>query len=66
MLRNVQLCQYDVPTPIQSYVIPSVLQGKDVIGIAQTGKPRSLFGIHWLMFDIRLWQDCSLSYPHSF
>ena len=46
MLRNVQLCQYDVPTPIQSYVIPSVLQGKDVIGIAQTGKLQRLSSNH--------------------
>ena len=38
MMRNIELCQYDDPTPIQAYVIPSVLQGKDVIGIAHTGK----------------------------
>ena len=28
---------YDVPTPIQKGAIPSVLMGKDLIGIAQTG-----------------------------
>lgn len=38
MLGNIKLCRYDVPTPIQAYCIPSVLQGQDVIAIAQTGK----------------------------
>lgn len=38
MLANIKLCKYDVPTPIQAYCIPSVLQGQDVIAIAQTGK----------------------------
>ena len=28
---------YSIPTPIQSKSIPSLLQGKDLIGIAQTG-----------------------------
>lgn len=38
MLENIELCQYKVPTPIQAYVLPSVLMGIDIIGIAQTGK----------------------------
>ncbi|KAG8534155.1 uncharacterized protein KY384_000999 [Bacidia gigantensis] len=38
MLRNVELCGYEFPTPIQAYVIPAVIQNYDVIGIAQTGK----------------------------
>lgn len=39
MLDNVtRLCQYDMTTPIQAYTIPAVLQGHDVVGIAQTGK----------------------------
>lgn len=37
MLENVKLMGYDFPTPIQKYTIPSLLQGHDVIGIAQTG-----------------------------
>lgn len=37
---------FDVPTPIQHQVIPSALEGKDVIGIAQTGTGKTLaFGI---------------------
>ena len=38
MLENVKLCRYSVPTPIQSYCIPAVLTGHDVVAIAQTGK----------------------------
>lgn len=38
MLDNIALAGYDSPTPIQKYTIPSILQGHDVIGIAQTGE----------------------------
>jgi len=38
MLENVELAGYDTPTPIQKFTIPAMLQGYDVIGIAQTGK----------------------------
>ncbi len=37
LLRAVEDSGYDEPTPIQSAAIPSVLMGKDLIGIAQTG-----------------------------
>jgi len=37
LLRAVGDSGYDVPTPIQKGAIPSVLMGKDLIGIAQTG-----------------------------
>src|SRR5881397_48415 len=37
LLRAVTDSGYDVPTPIQRAAIPSVLMGKDLIGIAQTG-----------------------------
>jgi ATP-dependent RNA helicase DDX3X len=37
IVENIQLCKYDVPMPIQSYIIPAVLSGHDVVGISQTG-----------------------------
>src|SRR5215208_6184739 len=37
LLRAVGDSGYDEPTPIQKGVIPSVLMGKDIVGIAQTG-----------------------------
>jgi len=37
---------FDIPTPIQHQVIPAALQGKDVVGIAQTGTGKTLaYGI---------------------
>ena len=37
VLRAVSEAGYDVPTPIQAQAIPLILQGRDMIGIAQTG-----------------------------
>ena len=37
LLRAVADSGYGEPTPIQKGVIPSVLMGKDIVGIAQTG-----------------------------
>lgn len=37
---------FNIPTPIQHQVIPGAMQGKDVVGIAQTGTGKTLaFGI---------------------
>ena len=38
MLENTQLAGYIRPTPIQAYTLPTILQGKDMIACAQTGK----------------------------
>ncbi|MDD4732777.1 MAG: DEAD/DEAH box helicase [Desulfovibrio sp.] len=34
---SVEACGYQAPTPIQSQTIPLILQGHDVMGLAQTG-----------------------------
>ncbi len=37
LLRALTAANYSVPTPIQARTIPLLLQGRDVLGIAQTG-----------------------------
>ena len=37
VLNAVEASGYDTPTPIQEQAIPYALQGRDVLGIAQTG-----------------------------
>lgn len=43
MEENIKLAGYDNPTPIQKYTIPAMVQGRDVIGVAQTGTSLSPF-----------------------
>ncbi|MGF1562982.1 MAG: DEAD/DEAH box helicase [Geminicoccaceae bacterium] len=37
ILRAITACGYQTPTPIQAQAIPSLLLGRDILGIAQTG-----------------------------
>ena len=37
ILKALEAAGYDTPTPIQQQAIPSLLQGRDLCGIAQTG-----------------------------
>jgi ATP-dependent RNA helicase RhlE len=37
IMAGVRALGYSVPTPIQAQVIPLIMQGRDVIGLAQTG-----------------------------
>ncbi|MDQ3929979.1 MAG: DEAD/DEAH box helicase [Chloroflexota bacterium] len=37
IMAGVQALGYEVPTPIQNQAIPPVMQGRDVMGLAQTG-----------------------------
>ena len=40
MVQNIDLCGYVHPTPVQAYTIPAVLQSRDIIAVAQTGRSR--------------------------
>jgi superfamily II DNA/RNA helicase len=51
LLRAVEDSGYGEPTPIQRGVIPSVLMGKDIVGIAQTGTGKTA-GFVLPMIDI--------------
>src|SRR5260370_9144166 len=37
LLRALEAAKYTVPTPIQARTIPALLQGRDVLAVAQTG-----------------------------
>ena len=41
LLRAVRGCGYEVPTPIQAQAIPQLLEGHDLLGIAQTGSGKT-------------------------
>ncbi|KAI7244699.1 DEAD/DEAH box RNA helicase [Hortaea werneckii] len=41
VLENIKLARYAEPTPIQSYCIPPILEGKDVVAVAQTGSGKT-------------------------
>ncbi len=46
LLDNLERLKFLVPTPIQHQCIPQALQGKDIVGIAQTGTGKTMaFGI---------------------
>lgn len=51
LLRAVTEAGYDEPTPIQRQAIPSVLMGRDLVGIAQTGTGKTA-GFVLPMIDI--------------
>ncbi|ETN38149.1 uncharacterized protein HMPREF1541_07773 [Cyphellophora europaea CBS 101466] len=41
MVENIDLCNYENPTPIQAYTIPAIMKGYDVIATAQTGSGKT-------------------------
>ena len=55
LLRALEAKGYNDPTPIQTQAIPALLQGRDLLGLAQTGTGKtaafSLPSLHRLMAD---------------
>src|SRR3972149_6376796 len=46
LMEIITRLKYETPTPIQRQAIPLALQGKDLVGVAQTGTGKTLaFGI---------------------
>ena len=46
LLAKLEKLGYKIPTPIQQQAIPTAIQGKDLVGVAQTGTGKTLaFGI---------------------
>lgn len=37
IIKGIADCGYTIPTPIQKEAIPPIIEGKDVLGLAQTG-----------------------------
>ena len=59
LLRSVKLKGYSIPTPIQLKSIPSLLKGKDLIGIAQTGTGKTA------SFVLPILQNMKEEYPRK-
>jgi ATP-dependent RNA helicase RhlE len=63
LLRALATENYTHPTPIQSQAIPAILEGRDVLGLAQTGTGKTAaFGLPLLQ---RLSQDRTVAGPHG-
>ena len=45
--KSIELADFKVPTPIQSQSIPISLEGKDVLGTAQTGTGKTLASVSY-------------------
>ena len=59
LLRAVTDVGYEVPTPIQARTIPALLQGRDLIGQAQTGTGKTAaFALPLLRPSILRWTGC--------
>lgn len=42
LLENIVKAGYGCPTPVQKYTIPNVMNGRDIMGCAQTGSGKTV------------------------
>ena len=65
--RAVRAVGYEQPTPIQEQSIPSLLEGKDLLGIAQTGTGKTAAFALPILRKVSCAQDlsCIDIAPHS-
>jgi ATP-dependent RNA helicase RhlE len=54
VMAGVRALGYSIPTPIQSQVIPLIMQGRDVIGLAQTGTGKTAAFVLPILERLRL------------
>ncbi|MGB7431320.1 MAG: DEAD/DEAH box helicase [Ahrensia sp.] len=62
LVQTLKFMEFDTPTPIQAQAIPVVLQGKDIMGLAQTGTGKT--GAFGLPLIDQLLRDPLLAEPH--
>ena len=50
---NIKKAEFTKPTPIQKYAIPIALQGRDLMGCAQTGSGKTVWTETYLTIRLR-------------
>ena len=41
LIQNIQRSGYEKPTPVQKYALPIIMEGRDLMGCAQTGSGKT-------------------------
>ena len=61
LIESLAKINFKTPTPIQAQAIPVALDGKDILGTAQTGTGKTAaFGIPLINFLLRTKKDTAL------